>query len=146
MSYDTLKLIHSLAAYVWLGSLFGSLIFATIATRRAPNGIITGAHAIVRYSTRVGLPAAVLLLVFGIWMIASGDGPKSGLWINIGFIMWLLAAVVGSALMHPAARKMRNATTDAESIALAKRIIWIGGGEIIAIAIAIWVMGAQPGS
>ena len=131
MSYDTLKLIHSLAAYVWLGSLFGSLIFATIATRRAPNGILTGAHAIVRFSTRVGLPAAVVLLVFGIWMIASGDGPKGGLC---------------SALMHPAARKMRNATTDAESIALAKRIIWIGGGEIIAIAIAIWAMGAQPGS
>lgn len=145
MSYDTLKVIHSLAAYVWLGSLFGSLIFATISTRRSANGILTGAHAVVTFSTRVGLPAAVLLLIAGIWMIASYS-VGNGMWINIGFILWLIAAVVGSALMHPAARKMRNADTDAEAIALAKRIIWIGGGEIIAIAIAIWVMGAQPGS
>lgn len=145
MSYDTLRIIHTLAAYVWLGSLFGSLIFATVTTRRSANGVLTGAVAVVRFSTRVGLPAAVLLLIAGIWMVASYN-VGSGMWINIGFILWLLAAVVGSALMHPAARKMRNAATDDEAIALAKRIIWIGGGEIVAVAIAIWVMGAQFGS
>ena len=125
MSYDTLKVIHTLAAYVWLGSLFGSLVFATVTTRRNANGVLTGALAVLRFSTRVGLPAAVVLLIAGIWMVASGDG---------------------GALMHPAARKMRNATTDAEAIGYAKRVIWIGGGEIIAVAIAIWVMGAHIGS
>ena len=144
MSYDTLKVIHTLAAYIWLGSLFGSLIFATIATRRSANGVLTGAVAVVRFATRVGLPAAVVLLISGIWMLVSYN-VGNGLWINIGFIMWLIAAVVGSALMHPAARKMRNAATDDEAISYAKRIIWVGALEIIAIAVGIWVMGAQPG-
>ncbi len=144
MSYDTLTVIHTLAAYIWLGSLFGSLIFATIATRRSANGVLTGAVAVVRFSTRVGLPAAVILLISGIWMLVSYN-VGNGLWINIGFIMWLIAAVVGSALMHPAARKMRNAASDAEAISYAKRIIWVGALEIIAIAVGIWVMGAQPG-
>ena len=71
MSYDTLKVIHTLSAYVWLGSLFGSLIFATISTRRSPAGVLTGAVAVVRFSTRVGLPAAIVLLISGIWMIAA---------------------------------------------------------------------------
>ncbi|MGI9188235.1 MAG: DUF2269 family protein [Gaiellales bacterium] len=145
MNYDTLKIIHTLAAYVWLGSLFGSLIFATVTTRRSANGVLTGAVAVVRFATRVGLPAAVVLLIAGIWMVAAYN-VGSGMWINIGFILWLVAAVVGSALMHPAARKMRNAATDDEAIAYAKRIIWVGGGEIVAVAIAIWVMGAQLGS
>lgn len=146
MSYDLLKTLHTVAAYVWLGSLFGSLIFATLATRRAPNGVLTGAMAVVRFSTRVGLPAAIVLLVCGILMLADDAGPSGGsLWITIGFLMWLLAAVGGAGLMHPTFRRMRNAADDAEAIELAKRIIWIGGGEIIAIAIAIWVMGAQPG-
>ena len=144
MSYDTLTVIHTLAAYIWLGSLFGSLIFATIATRRSANGVLTGAVAVVRFATRVGLPAAVVLLISGIWMLVSYN-VGNGLWINIGFIMWLIAAVVGSALMHPAARKMRNAASDAEAISYAKRIIWVGALEIIAIAVGIWVMGAQPG-
>ena len=144
MSYDTLTVIHTLAAYIWLGSLFGSLIFATIATRRSANGVLTGAVAVVRFATRVGLPAAVILLISGIWMLVSYN-VGNGLWINIGFIMWLIAAVVGSALMHPAARKMRNAATDDEAISYAKRIIWVGALEIIAIAVGIWVMGAQPG-
>ncbi len=146
MSYDALRFIHSLAAYVWLGSLFGSLIFATIATRRSPGGVLTGAQAIVRFSTRVGLPAAILLLLAGIWMVATGDGPSGGSWIMAGFVLWLLAAVGGSALMHPTARKLRAAASDAEAVALAKRIIMIGGGEIILVAIAIWIMGAKPGS
>ena len=144
MSYDTLALIHSLAAYVWLGSLFGSLVFATLVTRRSENGVLTGAVAVVRFATRVGLPAAIILLISGIWMLVSYN-VGNGLWINIGFIMWLIAAVVGSALMHPAARKMRNAASDAEAISYAKRIIWVGALEIIAIAVGIWVMGAQPG-
>ena len=144
MSYDTLTVIHTLAAFFWLGSLFGSLIFATIATRRSANGVLTGAVAVVRFATRVGLPAAVVLLISGIWMLVSYN-VGNGLWINIGFIMWLIAAVVGSALMHPAARKMRNAASDAEAISYAKRIIWVGALEIIAIAVGIWVMGAQPG-
>ena len=144
MSYDTLTVIHTLAAYIWLGSLFGSLIFATIATRRSANGVLTGAVAVVRFATRIGLPAAVVLLISGIWMLVSYN-VGNGLWINIGFIMWLIAAVVGSALMHPAARKMRNAASDAEAISYAKRIIWVGALEIIAIAVGIWVMGAQPG-
>ena len=144
MSYDTLTVIHTLAAYIWLGSLFGSLIFATIATRRSANGVLTGAVAVVRFATRVGLPAAVVLLISGIWMLVSYN-VGNGLWINIGFIMWLIAAVVGSALMHPAARKMRNAASDGEAISYAKRIIWVGALEIIAIAVGIWVMGAQPG-
>ncbi len=144
MSYDLLKTIHSLAAYVWLGSLFGSLIFATVQTRRSPNGVLTGAVAILRFSTRIGLPAAVILLIAGIWMMVSG-GISGGMWINIGFLLWLLAAVGGSALMHPSAKRMRNAATDAEAVEYAKRVILAGGAEIILIAIAIWVMGAKPG-
>ena len=144
MSYDLLKLIHSIAAYVWLGSLFGSLVFATIQTRRSPNGVLTGAVAIVRFSTRVGLPAAVILLIAGLWM-TFGFGISNGVWINVGFVLWLLAAVGGSALMHPAARRLRNAANDTEAVALARRIVLIGGAEIILVAIAIWVMGAKPG-
>jgi hypothetical protein len=144
MSYDALTIIHSLAAYVWLGSLFGSLIFATIQTRRSPNGVLTGAVAIVRFSTRVGLPAAVILMIAGMWMMV-GYGVANGTWISIGFVLWLLAALGGSALMHPAARRLRNAANDAEAVALARRIVLIGGAEIILVAIAIWVMGAKPG-
>lgn len=147
MSYDALKNIHSLAAYIWLGSLFGSLVFTTVASRRTPAGLITGATAIVRFSTRVGLPAAVVLLISGIWMIGTGNGPKGGLWLTIGFVAWLVAAVVGSALMHPAARKMRNAAAGSdEAIGYARRIALVGGAEIIMIVIGIWAMGARPGS
>ena len=144
MSYDLLKTIHMLAAYVWLGSLFGSLVFATVQTRRRANGVLVGALAIFRFSTRVGLPAAIILMIAGIWMMV-GYGVANGAWISAGFVLWLLAALGGSGLMHPAARRLRNAATDAEAVEAARRIVLIGGGEIILVAIAIWVMGAKPG-
>lgn len=147
MSYDALKTLHSLAAYIWLGSLFGTLVFTTIASRRTPTGLIKGATATVRFSTRVGLPAAVVLLLSGIWMIGTGNAPAGGLWLTLGFVAWLVAAVVGSALMHPAARKMRAAAPGSdEAVGYARRIALVGGAEIILIVIGIWLMGAQPGS
>jgi len=147
VSYDTLKLIHSLAAYVWLGSLFGTLIFTTLSTRRSSAGAIVGATAIVRFSTRVGLPAAVVLLVAGLWMTSTGDVKLGSPWISIGFVTWLIAALVGSGLQHPAARKMRNADAgSAEALRMARRIVLIGGVQIIVLVVAIWVMGAKPGS
>ena len=146
MSYDTLTTLHSLSAYIWLGSLFGTLVFTTLVSRRTPAGLITGATAIVRFSTRVGLPAAVVLLLSGIWMIGTGNAPAGGLWLTLGFVAWLVAAVVGSAVMHPAARKMRAASNADEAIAFARRIALVGGAEIVLIVIGIWLMGAQPGS
>ena len=146
MSYDTLALIHSIAAYVWFGALFGSLVFATLSTRRSADGVLVGAFAMLRFSTRVGLPAAVILLIAGIWMMTEGDLNWGATWISIGFLIWILAAVGCSGLMHPTARKLRTSTVgSAEATVYAKRIIWIGAAQIILIAIAIWAMSAQPG-
>ncbi len=146
MSYDTLALIHSIAAYVWFGALFGSLVFATLASRRSPEGILVGAFAMLRFSTRVGLPAAIILMIAGIWMMSEGGLNWGATWISIGFLMWILAAVGGSGLMHPTARKLRNATIGSpEAAAYAKRIVWIGAAQILLIAIAIWAMSSQPG-
>jgi uncharacterized membrane protein len=66
--------------------------------------------------------------------------------LTIGFVAWLVAAVVGSALMHQAARKMRAASNSDEAISYARRIALVGGAEIILVVLAIWAMGAQPGS
>ena len=66
--------------------------------------------------------------------------------VAASFVAWLVAAVVGSALMHPAARKMRAASNADEAISYARRIALVGGAEIVLIVIGIWVMGAQPGS
>ncbi|MGA0122266.1 MAG: DUF2269 family protein [Gaiellales bacterium] len=146
MSYDTLALIHSIAAYVWFGALFGSLVFATLASRRSPDGILVGAYAMLRFSTRVGLPAAVILMVAGIWMMTEGGASWGATWISIGFLVWILAAVGGSGLMHPTARKLRNASIGTpQAAAYAKRIIWIGAAQIILVVIAIWAMSSQPG-
>ncbi len=146
MSYDALTVIHSLAAYVWLGSLLGTLLATTIGSRKSISGLINGARIMVRFSTMIGLPAAIILLVTGIWMIVTGNGPTGGTWVMLGFVAWLAAAIVGNAMQHPAARKMRKAKTEAEAANYARRIALIGGAQIVVVVFAIWVMGAQLGS
>ncbi len=54
MSYDALTVIHSLAAYVWLGSLLGTLLATTIGSRKSLAGLINGARIMVRFSTMIG--------------------------------------------------------------------------------------------
>ncbi len=146
MSYENLTLIHSLAAYVWLGALFGTLVFTTLGSRHGPEGLVHGARAMVRFFTLVGLPAAIILLIAGFWMMGQVGGNYGSTWITIGFVAWLVAALGGSAIMHPAARRMRNATSIDEAMRMARRIALAGGLQIIVLVIAIWAMTAQPGS
>ncbi len=145
MSYDALTAIHSLAAYVWLGSLLGTLLATTIGSRKSLAGLINGARIMVRFSTMIGLPAAIILLLSGLWMIGAGNG-STGTWVLLGFVAWLAAAVIGTAMQHPAARKMRKAKTEIEAANYARRIAVIGGAQIVVVVFAIWVMGAQLGS
>jgi hypothetical protein len=147
MSYANLSLIHSIAAYAWFGSFFGTLIFATLASRRSPEGVVLGAVAMVRFSTIIGLPAAIILLLAGFAMMGQAGLNYGATWVSIGFATWLIAAVAGSGLQHPTARRMRNAAPGSPGqIREAKKILWIGAAQIIVIAIGIWAMSAQPGA
>lgn len=146
MSYDNLATVHQLAAYVWFGSLLGTLMFTYLASRRSPDGLVLGAAKIVRISTLIGLPAALVLLIAGFWMMGIAGLNYGSAWVSIGFVAWLLAALVGSGLQHPAARRMRNAGLGSpEALRMARRIILICAVQIAVIIVAVWVMGAQPG-
>jgi hypothetical protein len=130
MSYANLSLIHSIAAYAWFGSFFGTLIFATLASRRSPEGVVLGAVAIAGFA-----------------MMGQAGLNYGATWVSIGFATWLIAAVAGSGLQHPTARRMRNAAPGSPGqIREAKKILWIGAAQIIVIAIGIWAMSAQPGA
>ena len=138
MSYDAVKLIHAISVYLWVATLLGSFIFAALMLRRAPNGATAGATTVVRVSSRVGLPAAVVLLITGFWMAASGEYPPGdGLAMVGGTILWMIVAVVGSAFMYSVAGKMhRAAPASDEAIGFARRIVLIVGIQFILVLIA----------
>ena len=147
MNYDALLWIHSIAAYVWLVSLLVSLVLAVLAARRGPEAVATRARTLVVVSTRVGLPAAVILLIAGFWMMGQASLNYGSTWVSIGFAAWLLAALVGSGFQHPLARRLRNAAPGgAEALKSARIILLIGVAQVFVLVVAIWAMSAQPGA
>lgn len=147
MNYDALLWIHSIAAYVWLVSLLVSLVLAVLAARRGPEAVATRARTLVVVSTRVGLPAAVILLIAGFWMMGQASLNYGSTWVSIGFAAWLLAALVGSGFQHPLARRLRNAAPGGtEALKSARIILLIGVAQVLVLVVAIWAMSAQPGA
>jgi len=138
VTYDTVELIHAVAIYIWVACLFGAFIFSALMLRRAPDRPITGATTVVRLSTRVGLPAAVVLLITGLWMAASGEYPPGdGLALVAGTILWMIVVVIGGAFMYSAASKMHKAAQGSdEAIRLARRIVLIVGIQFILVLLA----------
>jgi hypothetical protein len=147
MSYSALVWIHSIAAYVWLLALVVSLILAIASSRRGPEALVGRATSAVAISTRIGLPAAVILLIAGFWMMGQAGLNYGSTWVSIGFATWLLAAFVGSGIQHPIARRMRHAGAGtAEAVRYARVILLVGVAQIVILVIAIWAMSAKPGA
>lgn len=114
-TYDTLLVLHLLAAFCFLsGSVVAGILHGLAMRRDRPSEI-----ALLLGLTR---PAVVLVgigsiaaLAFGIWLTQdSPDGVELGDgWVIAAIVLWLVAGALGG----PAGRKLRHARELAERMA-----------------------------
>ena len=92
--YDTLKFLHVLAAIVWLGSGVYAQFLATAVRREDdPARLATVARDIGRQGQRLITPAAISVLVFGVWLVAADPYLNfTDTWIEVGLLGYLLTS------------------------------------------------------
>lgn len=106
--YDTLKLVHVLAAIVWIGSGIFIQLEAT-KLRRANDPIRLAAFAkdIAFWGTRLFMPSSLIVLVMGISLVLYSPGVGvSDAWIWLGLIGYAATFVTGAFFIGPTARKL----------------------------------------
>jgi uncharacterized membrane protein len=148
--YLVFKSIHVLAAVIWLGGGAMITVLAWRAQRAKDNlQLLQIGKQAEWLSTRVFVPAALVVLVMGIVLMAKGDWAYSSFWALFGLIAWGVSFVVGAAFLGPQTGKLAKlieakGPEDPDVIARLNRIISVARTDVVVIILIAIDMVAKP--
>lgn len=146
-----LHFAHIAGAVVWVG---GGIVLSVIAGRVRRNGDATllaeFAHTLSYIGLRVFMPAVVVVLVTGVWLVSSeASGDFAALWVELALAAFAVAFVLGAVyLSRSAIRLERVMSQPAPDLAAARDALdrWIlGYRAVLAVLVfALWDMVFKP--
>jgi uncharacterized membrane protein len=148
--YDWLLFAHILAGMVWVGGL-AMLVAVGTRTRRSadPDAIARFVRSLRVLGPAVLAPAAGLLLVFGIWMVADSSAWDFGqTWVLVGLALLIASVVVGAAYLSRTGIAAERAVAAADHREAARQLgrwAWGIGAILVLLVVATWDMVVKPG-
>jgi uncharacterized membrane protein len=146
-----LHFAHIIGAVVWVG---GGLMLSVIglrARRSGDIGIIRDFAQTLSYvGLRLFLPAVLVLLVTGVWIVLSGGGNFLQLWILLALGGFALAFVIAVGYLSGVVVELERAASQSDASAAAVGALlgrWIAGWGIVllVLALTVWDMVFKPG-
>jgi uncharacterized membrane protein len=146
---ELLLIIHLLAAMMWVGGSVLALLLSTRMKDADPAHRLGFATAMKTVSQRIFMPAAILVLIFGTWLVADSDVYDfDQTWISIGFTVVVITAAMGPLFFRPTIAKALSAIEKGDGAAAASAMSRLGLGSRVAVAlqfVAVWAMVVKPG-
>ena len=149
--YTILLSVHIICSIIWLGGGFALTVLMT-RMRSERNPAVLG--GLLQHSSVLGQkifgPASLLLVIVGFGLVADGDWDFK-LWLIIGVVAWLAAAVHGAAFMGVQSGKLSelvaSGTADAQTIEARLRTITMHGAtELFILMLVVVDMVVKPGT
>jgi uncharacterized membrane protein len=146
-----LHLAHILGAIVWVG---GGLMLSVIglrARRSGDIGIIRDfARTLAYVGLRLFLPAVVVLLVTGVWLVLSSGGNFLQLWILLALSGFALAFVIAVGYLSGVVVELERVAGQSDASAAEVGPLlgrWIAGWGIVllVLVLTVWDMVFKPG-
>jgi uncharacterized membrane protein len=149
--YDWLMFLHVLAAMVWVGGLVALAALGLNVLRTGDRDAIARFVASFRVvGPFVLMPAAVLVLVLGIWMVIdSAAWSFEQTWIWLALVLLAAAVLVGAVFLSRAAlaaERAVNAGDHAQATQQLRRWSWGIRGILLLLVVATWAMVFKPGA
>jgi uncharacterized membrane protein len=149
-AYDWQLFAHVLAGMVWLGAI---VLLEAIAIRTVTGDDASASGRLVGTLRAVGpflmAPMPVILLAFGIWMVADSEAWDFGqAWVQVALALFAVAFGIGAAHQSRkalAAERAAAAGDHREANDQLRRWTWGMGAIIILLVVATWDMIFKPG-
>jgi uncharacterized membrane protein len=108
--YDWLKFFHILMAIVWVGGALGIQLVAVRLIRTSdPYALRAFSGAVEWIGNRVFLPASVILLGLGIWMVVLEPAwTFAQFWVLAAFAMFGYSILSGALYLGPQSGKLKK--------------------------------------
>jgi uncharacterized membrane protein len=115
--YEVLKTIHVLAAAIWIGGgVMGHIIGGRAFRSNDITKIAVAGGDAEWVGNRVFLPASLVLLTVGIWMVVISGWNFSDLWIVIGIAGYAASAINGMAFLGPVSKRVGEMAGASDSV------------------------------
>jgi uncharacterized membrane protein len=150
--YDTLKFFHVLAAITWVGSAIYAQALATkVMGEGDPVRLARTATDIGDLGKRLITPAAITVLVFGIWLVAVGPWGLSDTWVVLGLVGIAITIATGAGFLGPESERLgklaaERGPADPEIQRRIKRIFAVSRADLVVLVLVVADMVFKPGS
>lgn len=150
--YNTLKFLHVLAAITWVGGAIYAQALATKVMREGDAAHLARlAGDLGDLGKRLNLPAAVSVLVFGVWLVAISAWNFTDAWILIGLGGIAATIVTGAFFLGPEAERLGKLAperdpADPEIQRRIRRIFAISRIDLVVLVLVVADMVFKPGS
>jgi putative membrane protein len=149
--YEFLLFVHISMAVIWVGGATIIQLFALRALRAPdPTRMADFASDASYISTRVFIPASLLALVSGVWMVLDSDFIGFGDdWIVIGLILYAVTFLAGALFFGPESGRIKQ-QIDAEGPtspgvqARIQRILALSRADLMLLFTLIYDMSVKP--
>jgi uncharacterized membrane protein len=145
---ETYKLLHMLAAIVWVGGGTLALVFTWRALGAERVHRLGYARDIEVLSNRVFAPASIAALLFGILMVLEIDAfDFSQAWILIGIVGLAASVVLGIAFFGPQTKRLVTEISESDPRAEG-RLALVAKMSVVDMTIlygVVWAMVFKPG-
>ena len=150
--YNTLKFVHVLAAITWLGgNIYAQVLATKVMAEGDPVHLGTIARDLGDLGNRLLLPAAVSVLVFGVWLVAVSAWNFTDPWILIGLTGVAITIVTGAFFIGPEAGRLgalaaERDPADPEIQRRIRRVVAISRIDLVVLVLVVADMVFKPGS
>lgn len=149
-AYNVYKMLHVVAALVWVGGGVMIAILAFLMERENDARGLASLGRLADYlSTRLFIPSALAVLVFGIAMMIKGDLDWGQFWVIVGLLGFAATFVTGIAFLTPQTKKLaalaeEHGPENVMAQAALKRLLVIVRFDVAMLVIVVADMAAKP--
>lgn len=149
-SYEIVLFIHILAAVVWVG---GALAVQVLAIRTLGRD---DAIEIARFAgdaefigTRVFMPASIIVLIAGGWMVYDGPWALADPWLGAAMGLFLLSFITGMGFLGPESGRISRGMTergpeDPDVQRRIRRVLLVSRIELVWLVAIVALMVLKP--
>lgn len=154
--YAIVLFVHIVSAIVAFGVTFAYPVIDKVVRTRDPRSLATLHEVQIQVGRRIVTPAAILLLVAGIYMVSDRWSDFSSGWWSAALAIVVVLLGLEHGFLIPNARRMRDraaldvqgsggVTLSSEYEQLARQRAIFGGLASLLVVIAVFLMVVKPG-
>ena len=149
-TYEFLLFAHLLFLVAWVGTDIGLQVLSLRALAAGPERSVAFTADVEWLGTRLLIPSALLVAVFGVLLVNEVGYDFGDTWIILGLAGFLASAVTGAGFLGPEAGRISKLgaerdPADPEIQARIRRVLLVSRIELLILVLVILDMVVKPG-